>query len=235
MKLPVLYRITYIPWVDNLEGKPWYYSGSNYTDNESYYGSLSGNKVTFWSNNMTTKQWWKNETGKYKFRFKKDIIKSFDNISLKELREEESRWQSIEDHKNDPRYFNNTNQVTYPWNMNGPFIPWNKGLTKSDPRVLNNIEKMTITRQNQDMGFWITNGIENLKYFDEDNIPDGFYKGRTVDHLDPYKGANHSQYKSFWVTNGVDNLKIKDGNIIPPGYFRGRVNVRKRKGDNNDS
>ena len=94
---------------------------------------------------------------------------------------------------------------------------------------------MTITRQKQDMGFWITNGIENLKHFDKNNLPFGFHEGRTVPHLEDYKGEKHSQYKSFWVTDGNNNLKIKHDGNVPFGYYRGRCNVRKRKEDNNDS
>jgi hypothetical protein len=37
--------------------------------------------------------------------------------------------------------------------------------------------------------FWITNGIENKKVKSLDNIPDNWYKGRSVNHITGFKGA----------------------------------------------
>lgn len=39
--------------------------------------------------------------------------------------------------------------------------------------------------------FWITNGMENKKVKSLDNLPDGWYKGRSVSHITGFRGAKN--------------------------------------------
>jgi len=109
--MPNIYEIIYKPWVNNNEGIPWLYSGSNYTDNEKYLGSVGSKQKYDWTENLSLAQWWKKETNLYPERFEKIIlIECSNNISRVELQSLESAIQTHEDHRSDPRYFNKTNK-----------------------------------------------------------------------------------------------------------------------------
>ena len=74
--------------------------------------------------------------------------------------------------------------------------------------------------------YWITNGEINIKKKKNDNeIPKGFYKGRT-NKKRKIKGT-------YWITNGKINiLKYPNHLNIPKGFYKGSSqNHRKEKKD----
>jgi hypothetical protein len=116
--MPQLYEIWYLPWVDNSEGKPWKYSGSNYTDDEKYLGSPSSKLTHEWSEGMTVSKWWKKNTKTNPELFVKYVlVECSSSISRQELQSLESKIQQNEDHRNSDQYFNKTNK-----HFNSPHI-----------------------------------------------------------------------------------------------------------------
>jgi hypothetical protein len=110
--MPCIYEITYIPWVENNEGKPWLYSGSDFKDNERYLGSASSSKTHEWSNGLSVSKWWKHETAKHPTKFQKNILIEISPgvVTREEMQSLESAIQKAEDHRSDVRYFNRTNK-----------------------------------------------------------------------------------------------------------------------------
>lgn len=58
---------------------------------------------------------------------------------------------------------------------------------------------------------WYTDGTVDIKLFDTDDIPEGFYRGRAKS---PISG------KSVY-NNGVDKKYFKDTDVIPDGWVKG--------------
>ena len=106
-----IYEITYIPWENNSEGKPWKYSGSDYYDSPKYYGSPSSKLVHDWSEGLSVAKWWQQKLKESPSDFRKDIlIKCSNNITKVELQALESAIQKKEDHRGSNKYFNKTNK-----------------------------------------------------------------------------------------------------------------------------
>ena len=95
--------------------------------------------------------------------------------------------------------------------------------------------------------YWVTNGIINKYMPTGEEIPQGFYKGRTFskETLDNMKKANsHANWtpeqkqaysdlqreltgNRIWVTNGVEDKYITKDSTIPDGFKPGRCKVGK--------
>lgn len=92
---------------------------------------------------------------------------------------------------------------------------------------------------------WYTNGIDNKYLLSTDEIPIGYYKGRTRSRASVEKGIatvlgrspeekarmakiyGESASNRMWVTNGVDDKYIYKDSPIPDGYRLGRSKVGK--------
>lgn len=64
--------------------------------------------------------------------------------------------------------------------------------------------------------FWITNGIESITIDKQKEIPNGWWKGRTLS-----KEKSASSMK--WINNGEEERYIKKKNDIPSGWISGRL------------
>ena len=84
----VLYRITYLPHL-NLDCNPKYYIGSKHNYCKSYLGSPSSNQEDWFTNGLSIREWWKNETLLFPEKFQFEIFESYDNITTFELVEKE--------------------------------------------------------------------------------------------------------------------------------------------------
>lgn len=116
--MPSIYEITYKPWVNNTEDKPWIYSGSDYYDNPSYLGSASSKNMYEWSEGLSVGEWWKYNTKNNPENFEKNVLIECSNaITREELQALESAIQKSEDHRNNNKYFNRTNK-----HFNSPII-----------------------------------------------------------------------------------------------------------------
>lgn len=106
-----IYEIYYIPWIDNDLGRPWIYSGSDYYNNDEYFGSASSREITEWSEGKTVSDWWKFQIKNFPDNFiKYTLLELSDDISRIELQALESAIQKAEDHRSSSKYFNRTNK-----------------------------------------------------------------------------------------------------------------------------
>jgi hypothetical protein len=106
-----IYEIEYIPWIDNSDGKPWLYSGSDYYNNDSYLGSPSSTLKPEWTDGLTIAEWWRKEKRDHPENFRKNIlVEVSDDITREELQSLESAIQKSEDHRGSNKYFNRTNK-----------------------------------------------------------------------------------------------------------------------------
>ena len=89
---------------------------------------------------------------------------------------------------------------------------------------------------------WITNGIENRYIFKTEELPNGFWYGRTFSketinkmrEVNSHKNWTKEQKEALskkhsidtsnrmWITNGVDNKYIPKTSSIPEGFYKGR-------------
>ena len=106
-----IYEVYYKPWINNAEGKPWVYSGSDYYDNPDYLGSAGSTSRPEWAGGLTVSQWWKKETKNNPQNFEKIVlVEVSDEITRIELQALESAIQTAEDHRGSNKYFNRTNK-----------------------------------------------------------------------------------------------------------------------------
>lgn len=95
--------------------------------------------------------------------------------------------------------------------------------------------------------YWVTNGVDSLYIKREENIPRGYWRGRTLKQstldkmresakrenwseqrrLENSKRISESTSNRVWVTNGVSDKYICKDDPIPEGYIRGRSKVGK--------
>lgn len=93
----IVYEVVYKPWINNNEGKPWRYIGSDLYNRNDYFGSVSS---TEW------KTFWKSELKKNPNNFEKNILAmclSKNRIDLLELEEIIQRQNNVVD---SPIFFN---------------------------------------------------------------------------------------------------------------------------------
>lgn len=74
-------------------------------------------------------------------------------------------------------------------------------------------------RELEEDKMWITDGKNNKIVSIQNDIPNGWYKGRTTDTIPP------SQKGKYWINNGIINQMSYD---IPPGWVKGRLNYKRR-------
>lgn len=61
----IIYKITYLPWMNNVDGKPWMYIGSTSRDFSKYFGSVSSKEYA---------KFWRTEVKLHPEKFQKEII-----------------------------------------------------------------------------------------------------------------------------------------------------------------
>jgi hypothetical protein len=101
----ILYKITYLPHLKN-QTPPYYYVGSKYNYDKKYFGSPSSKQKDWYSENFTICKWWKQKIKNNKDDFYFEIISEYDEISPKQLVEEEKKIHIELDVKNSKEYFN---------------------------------------------------------------------------------------------------------------------------------
>lgn len=92
-----VYETTYIPWIDNKEGNPWLYIGSDSSERDDYFGSVSSKE---W------KHFWRNEIKDHPENFTKRILANCIINDRKELLNLEFQIQLQNDVVNSSTYFN---------------------------------------------------------------------------------------------------------------------------------
>lgn len=198
--MPSLYEITYLPWKDNTEGKPFLYSGSDWNDNPKYFGSVHSKE---W------KEFWKSEIRDHPEHFQKDIIMTWttNEITQQQLREIESAWQYEEQHAESKIYFNKTNRMG---GSGGGFIknriPWNKGKVGVMPEPWNKGRTNVYTQLT----------INKIKTAREQQV----FKPRTQEQKDKMKNKVWINNPSTQKNKRVD-LEILD-KWINDGWVKGR-------------
>lgn len=100
----VLYKITYLPHLGT--NRPKYYIGSKYNYHRKYFGSVASKQIFPFTEGMSLKKWWKNQTTKQPNLFTFQIIMSFEDIDKQTLIEEEYKLQKQLDCVSNPDYFN---------------------------------------------------------------------------------------------------------------------------------
>lgn len=92
-------------------------------------------------------------------------------------------------------------------------VPWNKGLSQDDPRVAENVRRMTETKRSNPKPSW-NKGLSGDDYL--------------THYVDKPKPP--SMTGRVWINNGTQQRKIQSTDVIPDGWSRGRCD---NKGDNN--
>jgi hypothetical protein len=104
-KMNILYKITYLPHLKN-QTPPYYYVGSKYNYDNKYFGSPSSKQKDWYTGDLTICKWWKQKIKTNKDDFYFEIILEYDQISPKQLVEEEKKIHMELDVKNSKEYFN---------------------------------------------------------------------------------------------------------------------------------
>lgn len=71
-----------------------------------------------------------------------------------------------------------------------------------------------------------TDGIKNIYVFSDDDVPEGFYFGRS---RITRKKVGDITRGSKWYTNGTENVRKFESDTIPEGFYPGRLYNRKTK------
>lgn len=208
--MPSIYEITYLPWENNTEGRPWKYSGSDYYDNLEYFGSASSTTLNEWAQGKTVSEWWKHETKNNPHHFKKHIIVQCSNeISRIELQALESAIQKAEDHRNDNRYFNRTNK-----HFNSPIVK--NALKGMSYKEIYGEERSREIREKRSLS---QISVRKNKKWDSNKNGKltGLYKGKTYEEL--YGEEKAKEVKSMRSAQMLgrivsDETKIKSSNIM---------------------
>lgn len=95
----LVYRITYLPWENNTENKPFMYIGSTSQDLNKYFGTMS---------HKDYKEMWKLEAKQHSENFKKEILCECITNNKKDLLQLEYDIQKQLDVCKDSNYFNRT-------------------------------------------------------------------------------------------------------------------------------
>lgn len=95
---------------------------------------------------------------------------------------------------------------------------------KKQKEKLSEIEHNKGKKNPQYGKMWITNGTKEGTYRikKEEQIPDGYWKGRVCFDIKP-KGENTSNYGKIWINNGIENRMIPKDCSIPEGYTKGMI------------
>lgn len=246
MGIPYLYVIEYVPFIGNPENKPWLYSGSCFTGNMDYLGSVSSKTVYDWTDSLPLQKWWKIKTTTQPELFRKTIISEHPSITSRELRRLEMNWQTAENHKDDPRYFNASNSsfptagsFMKPTNPN--YETWKNNISKSAQGLVMVLDGYTPVRVTQEE--WLTgkfNGINfgmkrtHIKKDNEtkfvlnteidDYILEGWQLGRIVSKPSVIVATDRT-----WMTDGQVSKMVLPENIqtyLDLGWVYGRKFTR---------
>lgn len=84
---------------------------------------------------------------------------------------------------------------------------------------------------------WYTDGINNITLKENEDIPYGYYKGRTIENDKKFKGHNKDTLNKMsenrnggnYYNNGIKNIYICDGDLIPDGYIKGMKSRNKKE------
>ena len=199
-----IYEIYYKPWVNNTEGKPWIYSGSDYYNNPDYLGSASSSAKPDWADGLMVSEWWKKETRNNPQDFEKYIlIETSDDISRVELQSLESAIQTIEDHRGSDKYFNRTNKHWKTSLTESPF----KGMTyeemygskRAKEIKENRSESMKSAREKKS---WSGNKNNKLT---------GLFKGKTYEEM---YGEETAQRVKKIRSEKSKELRKKDAHLL---------------------
>jgi hypothetical protein len=93
----IVYETIYKPWINNTEGKPWRYIGSDLYDRDDYYGLVSS---------IEWKSFWKKEVIENPHNFEKRTLVSCLGNSRKDLLELEEQIQKEYNVVNSNIFFN---------------------------------------------------------------------------------------------------------------------------------
>jgi len=93
----IVYEVIYKPWINNTEGKPWRYVGSDLYDRTDYFGSVSS---------VEWKAFWKHEVKNNPQNFEKNTIVTCLSKNRKDLLELEEHIQREYDVVNSNMFFN---------------------------------------------------------------------------------------------------------------------------------
>lgn len=199
-----IYEIVYIPWENNTEGRPWLYSGSDYYSNTEYLGSASSSKVHEWSNGLSVREWWAQETKKHPENFHKNILVSLsEDVTRVELQSLEAPIQKSEDHRNDSKYFNRTNKHFNTHHTSNKL----KGMSYEE---IYGKEKAL--------------ELKNSKSIHFKRLRDKLDQSGSKNPMAGRSAAKEQNLK--WYTNGVEVIFVSEG-TAPAGFVRGRkLNVR---------
>jgi hypothetical protein len=85
-------------------------------------------------------------------------------------------------------------------------------------------------KQRRGKYFWITDGINTKNIGANEEIPEGWYRGRGVDYERFQKHSENSKKKiadkitgDVCYNDGKVNLKLKIGDVPPPGFVKGMI------------
>jgi len=199
-----IYEIYYKPWINNTEGKPWIYSGSDYYNNPDYLGSAASSSKPDWADGLTVSEWWKRETKNNPQDFEKHIlIETSDDITRVELQSLESAIQTTEDHRDSDKYFNRTNKHWKTPLSNSPF----KGMSyeeiygvKRAKKIKENRSKcMKSVRENKS---WNSNKNGKLT---------GLFAGKTYEEM---YGEETAQRVKKIRSESTKELRKKDAHLL---------------------
>ncbi len=91
-------------------------------------------------------------------------------------------------------------------------------LRKPKSNTENMIAAQQHRRLTEDKSSWITNGVSNILLCENEDIPEGWKRGRAIDTIPP------SQKGKFWINNGSESRMATS---IPEGWKKGRIYKRK--------
>lgn len=241
----MIYETIYLPFENNLEGKPWKYSGSDLHDNPKYFGSPCDMRVLPWTDGLSVRKWWKREVKEHPDRFRKTTLVAVspgfvDRHSIKVL---ESKIQQAEDHAGNGIYFNRTNR------KQGSWIISRKGITLEQMMGFEKAAALKRIRRDAMLGRTVSEetrarisasriGMSALNKGvpmteEQKKLLSEVKKGRETwnkgltgiygdDTIAAIKNGRAKQNMGMWVTNGEKNLKVYDGEI-PEGFQKGRT------------
>ena len=83
---------------------------------------------------------------------------------------------------------------------------------------------------------WFTNGEDSIALSENDEIPEGYYRGRSFTEDKKFKGHDKDTLEKLskkrsggnYYNNGIENIFICNGCEVPEGYYKG-MKPRERK------
>lgn len=107
----ILYRVTYLPHLAN-HTPPYYYVGSKYNYNGSYYGSPASKQCDWYTGDLSIAEWWKSMVRNRPDDFLFEVIDTVDVDTPQQLVNEEKKLQLQLDVRYSIEYFNKSIATT---------------------------------------------------------------------------------------------------------------------------